>query len=62
MGFLPVADRELDMAWVVDDEKEAAAAPTKTMDIAMMRMASFIVGNLTWIYIGSGSILRSLIS
>jgi len=29
-----------------EDETEAAATPTQTMETAMMRMASFMIGNL----------------
>ena len=46
IGKWAVADCWLGMALVVDDEMEAAAAPAKTTDKAMMRMASFMVGNL----------------
>jgi hypothetical protein len=35
------------MGFVVEEETEAAAAPAKTMDRAMMRIVSFIVGNLS---------------
>jgi hypothetical protein len=46
IGLLTVADWWLAMPWVVEEDTEAAAAPTKTMDKAMTRMASFIFSNL----------------
>jgi hypothetical protein len=46
----PVADWWLEMVRVVAGETEAAAAPTKTIVRAKMRRASFIVGNLSWIW------------
>ena len=47
IGILSVADWWLEMGFVVEEETEAAAAPAKTMDRAMMRIVSFIVGNLS---------------
>jgi hypothetical protein len=47
-GILSVADWWLATGRAVEDETEAAAAPANTIDKAMMRIASFIVGNLTW--------------
>jgi hypothetical protein len=46
-----VADWWLAMGRAVEDETEAAAAPAKTMVKAMIRIVSFIVGNLSWIWI-----------
>jgi hypothetical protein len=46
-----VADWWLGMGLVVEEETEAAAAPAKTIAKAMMRIVSFIVGNLIWIWI-----------
>jgi hypothetical protein len=42
-----VADWWLAMGRAVEEEIEAAAAPAKTMVKAMMRIVSFIVGNLS---------------
>jgi hypothetical protein len=44
---LTVADWWLAIGWAVEEETEAAAAPAKTIDKAMMRIVSFIVGNLS---------------
>jgi hypothetical protein len=46
-GLLTVADWWLAIGRAVDEETEAAAAPAKTIDKAMMRIVSFIVGNLS---------------
>jgi hypothetical protein len=43
LGRLEVADWWLGMAGVVEDEREAAAAPAKTTDRAKTRMTSFMV-------------------
>lgn len=50
IGILSVADWWLEMGLVVDEETEAAAAPAKTIDKAMMRIVSFIVGNLSLVH------------
>jgi hypothetical protein len=52
IGTLAVADWWLGMAGLVVDETEAAATPAKTTERAKMRMASFIVGNPSWLRIG----------
>lgn len=49
--MLAVADWWLGTAGVVLGVTAAAAAPTTTRDSAKMRTASFIVGNLFWIFI-----------
>jgi hypothetical protein len=46
-GIFSVADWWLAMGRAVEEETEAAAAPAKTMAMAMMRIVSFIVGNLS---------------
>jgi hypothetical protein len=46
-GIFSVADWWLAMGRAVEEETEAAAAPAKTMVKAMMRIVSFIVGNLS---------------
>jgi hypothetical protein len=48
IGLLSVADWWLAMGRAVEEETEAAAAPATTIDNAMMRIVSFIVGNLIW--------------
>jgi hypothetical protein len=45
-GILSVADWWLETGRAVEEDTEAAAAPAKTIDKAMMRIVSFIVGNL----------------
>jgi len=45
--LLTVADWWLAIGRAVEEETEAAAAPAKTIDKAMMRIVSFIVGNLS---------------
>jgi hypothetical protein len=49
IGIPSVVDWWLGIGLLVEDETEAAAAPTKTIVKAMMRIVSFIVGNLSWI-------------
>jgi hypothetical protein len=46
VGKLAVADWWLGRAREEVEEREAAAAPARTMDRAKMRTASFMVGNL----------------
>lgn len=43
-----MADWWLAMGRAVEEETEAAAAPANTIDKAMMRIVSFILGNLNW--------------
>jgi len=47
IGIPAVADWWLTMACVVADENETAAAPARTRQNAEIRIASFIVGNLS---------------
>jgi hypothetical protein len=47
IGIPAVADWWLTMGCVVEDENETAAAPVRTRQNAKIRMASFIIGNLS---------------
>jgi hypothetical protein len=52
VGILAVADWWLAMGGAVLGVVAAAAPPATTMVRAKMRMASFIISNLQWIWIG----------
>ena len=46
IGSLAVADWWLENGFGVEEETDAAATPAKAIEMAKMRMANFMVGNL----------------
>jgi hypothetical protein len=62
-GNVSVADWWLRIAWVEEEESEAAAAPAITTDNAKMRTASFMMSNsfkdFVWAGIWTPALLKS---
>ena len=47
-GSVAVADWWLENGLGVEEETDAAATPANAIEMAKMRMATFMVGNLSW--------------